>query len=49
MLDKHEKRRRAVIKALRPLHHDDDLQKERAERVLHPHHLKPDRLFQFDV
>ena len=23
--------------------------KERRERVLHPHHLKPDRFFQFDV
>jgi hypothetical protein len=24
-------------------------QKERPERVLQPHHLKPNRLFQFDV
>ena len=34
MLDKHEKRRRAVIKALRPLHHDDEPNPEHDDEAL---------------
>jgi hypothetical protein len=34
MLDKHEKRRRAVIKALRPLHHADEPHPEQDDDAL---------------
>ena len=34
MLDKHEKRRRAVINALRPLHRDDEPHPEHDDEAL---------------
>ena len=41
MLDKHEKRRRAVIKALRPLHHADEPHPEQDDDALDPFFASP--------